>query len=166
MGSADVDIYDPVAGFSYRVDSKMKTAYSFSKVDARANSVQSYADLPPETLPDLLPMPAVMLSSNGNVIGPKPDWQRRSLGTKTLEGLTVLGSQIIVEVPQAWNGFDQAFQVSVETWRSDELDMIVLWKRVDPRSGRSTWKLINVNRAAPSPDLFHVPHGYSVVPQS
>jgi len=79
-----------------------------------------------------------------------------------MEGLTAIGTQIIIAVPQGWNGFDQPSEISIESWKSDEVDMIVLWKSIGPRSGESTWKLTNVSRQEPDPALFRLPPGFAL----
>jgi hypothetical protein len=162
LGPCDVDIFDPVAGRSYSLDTEKRIAYAFSSaVGTRAGPLHPESFLPPEPLGDLMPLPAVMVR-DGKVFGLKPERQRRSLGTKRLEGLSVVGSQLIVAVSAGWNGFHEPFEVSIEVWWSDDLDMVVLWKCVDPRSGISTWKLTNVSREEPDPTLFRAPAGYTL----
>ncbi len=41
--------------------------------------------------------------------------------------------------------------------------MIVLMKHIDPRFGETTFRLTNILRGEPSPELFHAPTGYTVV---
>ena len=49
-----------------------------------------------------------------------------------------------------------------EQWYSQELGTIVLSRRSDPRFGETTYRLQNIVRAEPSPNLFQVHAGYTV----
>ena len=49
-----------------------------------------------------------------------------------------------------------------ERWYSPELQVTVMNKRTDPRTGTTTYKLTNVNRSEPSPALFQVPADYTI----
>jgi hypothetical protein len=50
-----------------------------------------------------------------------------------------------------------------ERWFSKELQMAVLITRRDPRSGETVYRLTNIVRAEPPPDLSSVPSDYRVV---
>ena len=50
-----------------------------------------------------------------------------------------------------------------ERWFSKELQMAVLITRRDPRAGDTVYRLTNIVRAEPPPDLFTVPPDYRVV---
>ena len=52
--------------------------------------------------------------------------------------------------------------VVTERWYSRELQMAVLITRKDPRSGDSVYRLRNIVKAEPPPDLFTVPSDYQV----
>jgi hypothetical protein len=49
-----------------------------------------------------------------------------------------------------------------ERWYSPDLQMTVMNKRSDPRTGTTTYKLTNINRSEPSPTMFQVPSDYTV----
>jgi hypothetical protein len=65
-------------------------------------------------------------------------------------------------IPAGRIGNDQPLNVVSESWYSAELQMVVLSKRSDPRSGESTFRLTNINRGEPSRTLFDVPSDYKV----
>ena len=50
-----------------------------------------------------------------------------------------------------------------ERWFSDELAMAVRITRSDPRSGETVYRLTNIVRAEPPPDLFTVPPDYKII---
>ena len=49
-----------------------------------------------------------------------------------------------------------------ERWYSADLQMAVLTRRSDPRSGETVTRLTNVSRSEPSPALFQVPPDFKV----
>jgi hypothetical protein len=51
-------------------------------------------------------------------------------------------------------------EVVTERWFSKELQEAVLITRRDPRSGDTTYRLTNIIRREPPPDLFMVPSDY------
>lgn len=55
-----------------------------------------------------------------------------------------------------------AIEVVSERWYSPELQVVVLTRRTDPRFGETIYRLTNIVRAEPDPDLFKVPDGYAV----
>ena len=57
----------------------------------------------------------------------------------------------------------QELKIISEQWFSDELQVLVMTKHNDPRSGESVYRLRNVLRIEPDPSLFMVPGDYSLV---
>jgi hypothetical protein len=49
-----------------------------------------------------------------------------------------------------------------ERWYSAELQLVVMTRHSDPRSGETTYRLTNINRAEPDKTLFEVPAGYTI----
>jgi hypothetical protein len=84
------------------------------------------------------------------------------LGTQTMEGVSAEGTRTTVTIPAGQIGNDQPIIIVSERWYSPELQVTVMSKRSDPRTGTTTYKLTNINRAEPSPALFQVPADYSV----
>ncbi|MDQ3487404.1 MAG: hypothetical protein M3468_06685 [Acidobacteriota bacterium] len=60
-------------------------------------------------------------------------------------------------------GNAQELKIISEQWFSDELQVLVMTKHNDPRSGESVYRLRNVLRIEPDPSLFMVPGDYSLV---
>ena len=56
----------------------------------------------------------------------------------------------------------QALRRIDEEWRSPELNLLVLTKHSDPRTGESSYRLQNIIRAEPDRSLFMVPPDYTV----
>jgi hypothetical protein len=138
-----VFIFDPVAGYSYVLHPDKKTA------------IRRVMKTPPE----------------GRNIADKIQHARES-GKNVSE--TDLGSKDIPEVGAAQGksvthtiapgeiGNAQPIVSTSEIWYSPDLQIVVLSKHNDPRTGQSTYSLSNIQRAEPNPSLFQVPTGYSV----
>jgi hypothetical protein len=58
-------------------------------------------------------------------------------------------------------GNDRPMTTVTETWYSDELKLVVLTKRSDPRSNTVN-RLTNISRVEPSAALFEVPADYTI----
>jgi hypothetical protein len=59
-------------------------------------------------------------------------------------------------------GNDQPIKIVSEEWTSPELQVLVMTDHNDPRSGRSTYRLLKISRLDPDPALFQVPPDYTV----
>ncbi|MEQ1924202.1 MAG: hypothetical protein ABL952_17010 [Pyrinomonadaceae bacterium] len=97
-----------------------------------------------------------------NEPGTPPDAKTESLGTKTIEGVTVEGTRVTFEIPVGHLGNDKPIQVVTEKWFTPELQMIVYSRHLDPLAGEHIFKLVNIKRIEPSADLFAVPSGFRV----
>ena len=60
-------------------------------------------------------------------------------------------------------GNDRPIAIIQEYWRSVELKVLVLNKWINPQSGESTEKLINISRSEPEQSLFQPPPDYTIV---
>lgn len=92
-----------------------------------------------------------------------PDAKSESLGTKTIDGISVEGTRNTFEIPAGQLGNAKPIQVIDERWFSPELQVVVLSRHVDPVAGEHVFKLVNIKRSEPSADLFNVPEGFKVV---
>ncbi len=84
------------------------------------------------------------------------------LGEQVLEGLLVKGTRMTDTIPAGTIGNERAIEIVTERWYSEDIDAMVLQRYSDPRFGETTYRLINVVRGEPSPDLFQVPQGYEI----
>ena len=81
---------------------------------------------------------------------------------KTIEGVAVEGRKTTTVIPAGKVGNEQPITVVSEEWRSPELNLLVLTRHSDPRTGESSYRLQNIIRAEPDPSLFMVPPDYTV----
>ena len=85
------------------------------------------------------------------------------LGTRQIEGVSAEGTRMTTTIPAGQIGNLNPINVVSERWFSKELQMAVLITRRDPRSGDTVYRLTNIVRTEPPPDLFTVPSDYRIV---
>jgi hypothetical protein len=84
------------------------------------------------------------------------------LGEQVLEGLLVKGERLTDTIPAGAMGNERPIEIVTERWYSNDIDALVRHRFFDPRSGETTYELVNVARGDPSPELFQVPQGYEI----
>jgi hypothetical protein len=84
------------------------------------------------------------------------------LERRTLEGVAVEGRKTTTVIPAGQVGNEQPLTIVSEEWRSPELNVLVLTRHSDPRTGESTYRLTNIIRAEPDRSLFMVPPDYEI----
>jgi len=135
-------IDDPVAGVSYSLDLTNHTAIKMNLPGP-----------PPGTPgPNRPPRQPVDASNR----------KTESLGRQLVAGVPADGTRTTVTIPAGQIGNAQPIQIVSETWYSPDLQVTVLWKRSDPRSGYSVYQLNNLSRAEPPSTLFIVPADFKV----
>ena len=85
------------------------------------------------------------------------------LGTRQIEGVNARGTRATKTIPAGEIGNLGPINLVTERWFSEELGMAVRITRSDPRSGETVYRLTNIVRAEPPPDLFTVPPDYKIV---
>jgi hypothetical protein len=151
LGSASGDtqaifIDDPVAGVNYALNPKNHSATK-SAVGPRGRGGRSG---PPP---------------NGGFRGgnrQEQDAKTDALGRQTIEGVPADGTRITVTIPAGRMGNDLPIQVITERWYSQDLQMNIVTKRSDPRTGETMTRLANISRAEPAHSLFEPPPDYKV----
>jgi hypothetical protein len=134
-----ITIFDPVAGFSYRLNSSTMTA--------------TQIPLPPKrtgTRPARPTPPA------------NPDVTTTNLGTQTVNGVSATGTETTRTIPAGTIGNQQAISSTRVTWVSAALQVPVQIKSNDPMFGVTDMELTNIVQAEPNASLFVVPAGYTV----
>jgi hypothetical protein len=84
------------------------------------------------------------------------------LGDQILEGVLAHGTRQTQTIEAGAIGNERAIDVVAEQWYSEEIEAMVLRRNFDPRFGETVYRLVNVTRGEPSPDLFVVPQGYEL----
>jgi hypothetical protein len=131
---------DPVAGANYALDPVRKTA-----------SRSAWTAPPYGARRDRR---AAGLRQRGNT---------ETLGGATIEGLLAQGTRTTVTIAAGAVGNAAPIQVVTERWYSADLEMPVLTRCSDPRTGETVTRLVHVSRSEPAPALFHVPPDFKLI---
>ena len=91
-----------------------------------------------------------------------PNVRKEELPAQSIEGVMASGSRTTTVIPAGEIGNVQEIRVVSEQWFSEELQLLVMTRHNDPRSGETTYRLRNIVRAEPDPSLFTVPPDYTV----
>jgi hypothetical protein len=87
---------------------------------------------------------------------------REDLGQQTIEGVSATGTRTTTEIPAGAIGNEQPIKIVSEQWFSPELQVLVLTKHSDPRTGETTYRLTGIVRAEPARSLFDLPPDYTL----
>jgi hypothetical protein len=101
-------------------------------------------------------MPAEFVERGQNV-------KKESLGAQMMEGVNSQGNRVTTTIETGAIGNDRPIQRISEVWYSPELQMNVMTRRADPRTGEEIMKLTNIQKGEQSLILFEVPPGYNVL---
>ena len=85
------------------------------------------------------------------------------LGTQFMEGVTVEGVRTTVTIPAGQIGNEQPIHIVSERWTSPDLKVLVMSRQSDPRFGETTYRLTNLSRVDPAPELFEIPADFTVI---
>jgi hypothetical protein len=85
-----------------------------------------------------------------------------SLGTQTIGGVAAEGTRYTRTIPAGQIGNVKPIVIVTERWYSADLQMVVMTKRSDPRSGDTVFQMISIARTEPAASLFQVPADYTV----
>ena len=90
------------------------------------------------------------------------DGVEEQLGKQIIEGVEAEGTRTTITIPAGEIGNERPIEIVSERWYSPELQLTVMSRHSDPRTGETTYKLTNINRAEPAKSLFEVPPGYTL----
>jgi hypothetical protein len=175
-GPRQVQIHDPQAGATYMLDLDKREAHRlpspkiamFSPGQAAASTSVGWT----ATFEQAVPPPpagasgAVMTDSifiRRGIAGAPDGGAVESLGTRVIEGVEAEGTRSTLTIPAGQIGNEQPINIVSERWFSPALKVLVLSRQTDPRFGETTYRLTNITRAEPAPDLFIVPSDFKVV---
>ena len=97
-----------------------------------------------------------------NKAGPNANEVKEQLGKQFIEGVEAEGTRTTVTIPAGEIGNERPIEIVNERWYSPELQLVVMTRQSDPRSGETTYKLTNINRSEPAKSLFEVPSDYTI----
>ena len=135
-----ISISDPVTRVAYILDPAKKTAHRFGLPPAKTGTSH----------------PRFRAGSNANVTS-------QDLGSNTVNGMFVEGTQTTRTIPAGQMGNTAPIQITTTRWYSSELSVDVSAETNDPQHGKSTTAVTNISRGEPASTLFEVPSDYTVV---
>ena len=106
-------------------------------------------------MPPATPLPPLTLP-----MIPRGKGETKSLGSRDFDGIKAEGTLTSHTIPAGQIGNERAIVVTTERWFSPDLFVVVYVKTSDPRAGDTIYRLTNVKRGEPSPELFKVPADY------
>jgi hypothetical protein len=173
-----ISIIDPVAGVSYSLDPEHKIAW-MTPIGG-ANAIMGKLLATRAEADTKLLLEKLKAEQRGTVAAGRGAGAGAGVGSggvrarsggevslaplehKTIDGVAVEGRKTSTVIPAGQIGNEQPITVTSEEWRSPELNLLVLTKHSDPRSGDSSYRLQNIIRAEPDHSLFVVPSDYTV----
>jgi hypothetical protein len=90
------------------------------------------------------------------------DAKTEHLGNMYIEGVQAQGTRTTTTIPAGDIGNDRPINIVDERWYSPDLQMTIMTKHSDPRTGETSFALKNINRSSPPPTLFEIPSDYTV----
>ena len=162
-----VHITDPQAGITYLLDMRNRTAHKLTV--PRMTNAQASAPAAAGAAPFNLPLPPPPPGSQGAVFFRRSVFANSTpptieqLGRRLVEGVQAEGARSTTIIPAGQIGNELPLTIVSERWFSPELKVLVVSRQADPRFGETTYRLTNIVRAEPSPDLFEPPPEFTVV---
>jgi hypothetical protein len=138
---------DPLAGYVYVLDSVHLVAH---RVARKALPAVAASDL---------------ALSQQQPRRPAKNTTTEPLGSKTISGVTVVGTRETTVVPAGAQGNDKPLTNTEETWYAPSLALRVSSKTTS-WTGSHTIALNDLTAGDPDPALFRVPAGYKVVDEA
>jgi hypothetical protein len=139
-----ISIYDPMA--------RVRMSWTVGNPNmAKVVTVYRYPQPVAQTAPSV-PQTAQRYYPNSN----------ESLPPQTIDGLYATGSRNTNTTPAGYEGNDRDMTTTREYWISQTLGIQLRSVVDDPRNGKMTTELTDIQQTAPDPALFKAPDGYQV----
>jgi TonB family protein len=94
---------------------------------------------------------------------PKYNTNTEQLPKQMVEGVECEGTRAVTTMPAGAIGNERPIETVNETWFSQELKIMIMSKRSDPRFGETTYRVTNISRSEPDASLFQIPSEYTIV---
>jgi hypothetical protein len=98
----------------------------------------------------------------GLVVGSREESVEEKLQDRFIGGVLAAGTRRTTTIAAGAIGNERPIKSVSEEWFSPELQILVMTEHTDPRTGRSTYQLSNINRNEPDPSLFQIPADYTI----
>jgi hypothetical protein len=174
-GGSTVSITDPVAGTAFTLDPATRTARespvltlkpALGSLDwtirPRQGSVQPltfYVWTYQQGQPMFATEAAGGRGGRGSAAG---DMTEEKLADRVMEGVLATGVRRTTTIAKGAIGNELPIKIVAEEWRSPDLQILVMTDHMDPRTGRSTYRLLKISKLEPDAALFQVPSDYTI----
>jgi hypothetical protein len=92
----------------------------------------------------------------------KRDVAKEDLGTRNIEGVDCNGTRTTTTIPAGAIGNEKPISTVRETWYAPAIAAVVESTTEDPRYGKTTYQLTNVQLSEPSRSLFEAPGDFKI----
>jgi hypothetical protein len=92
----------------------------------------------------------------------KRDVAKEDLGTRNIEGVDCTGTRQTITIPAGAEGNEKPISIVRETWSAPAISAVVESTTDDPRYGKTTYQLTNVQLSEPARSLFEPPANFKV----
>jgi hypothetical protein len=176
-----VFIDDPVSGMAYVLDPGSKTVEKVQRSgklgDIRSDNDEGSTIMFKTVKDDELTSqgaPARMMikirdehSGDPNTfvvqaLGDKRDVATEDLGVRNIEGVDCNGTKRTITIPASAIGNDKPISIVTETWYAPSISAVVQSTTDDPRYGKTTYQLTNVQTSEPALSLFAPPANFKM----
>ena len=184
-----ISIYDPVAHVSFVLDPATRTAYKSpvrivyptpvmaEKIGAERETSARLAgkivvtpmETPEQAAAEGMRKRQVEIVAHATGAGALQPAMRGAHGAKTdtlgqklIDGVPADGSRTTTVIPAGSIGNQQEITVVAEQWFSPDLEILLMTRHSDPRSGETSYRLSNIVRAEPPAGTFDVPAEYTI----
>lgn len=164
-----VNVNDPVArtSMNWQVgdDGQPKVAHVFHLQDFPVRPATQPATRAEPSPEELVRQQAMREAAKVQQAKLRAETRQEDLGVRDFNGVSARGRRTTRTIPAGEEGNDQPLVVIDETWRSNELGLVMMAINDDPRRGRTVNEYEELNRGEPDPSLFAPPAGYTVEEQ-
>jgi hypothetical protein len=167
----EVFISDPASGVNYSLDTQrrvaLKTQVNLQELDLEKMKFAAEMELKQREMKRQTQAGGqVVRAEDEEIVKKKRQPIVESLGQQIIEGVLCEGRRATFTIPAGEAGNEQPITTVNEQWYSPELQVYVLTKQSDPRTGETIYRLTNINRSEPDRALFEVPADYTLKDES
>jgi hypothetical protein len=172
-----ITLADPVAGTSWVLDPSTRTAYKgspmvgFAVAGARAAQAEAVtekmrreeaATARIELSETSREMSGTLKAALERAVSGAGSTTTEDLGQSPIEGVLAKGTKTTTVIAAGAIGNEHPITITSEQWFSPELQVLVMTRHSDPRTGDTTYRLTNLARGEPDRALFEVPADYTI----
>jgi hypothetical protein len=157
-----IEITDPVAQVRYTLDTQGKVAHRqglSAPEHLPARRVGGGGGAPLAVSGRMRPVDPAAQATEAK----GPERSTEKLDPQIIQGVLAEGTRHTTTWPVGSMGNDRPITSVSESWQSPELQVSLLIKTTDPRTGEHTERLTQISRSEPDPSLFQPPSDYTVV---